>query len=142
MSRMVVRRMDQGREMAPFDGFDRWFEELVPSWFGGAQGLPIDLSETEDGYVVEVDAPGVRKDDLELTLERNQLTIAVNATAEEERTDRRLLRRERQRLHASRTIRFAHAIDAEGVTASFTDGVLTVTAPKLASEKARRIQIG
>lgn len=141
MSRMVVRRMDQGREMAPFTGFDRWFEDAFPSWFGGSQGLPIDVYETEDEFVVELDAPGVSKEDLELTLERNQLTIAVNAAAETEQTERKVLRRERQRIHATRTIRFAHAIDPDGVTATFAEGVLTVSAPKLASEKARRISI-
>lgn len=141
MSRMVVRRMDQGHEMAPFGSMDRWFEEGLPSWFGGTPGLPIDLSETEDAYIIELDAPGVSKDDLELTLERNQLTVAVNAGAERDEADRRVLRRERQRIHAARTVRFAHAIDADGVAATFADGVLTVTAPKLASEKARRISI-
>ena len=141
MSRMVVRRMDQGHDLTPFAGMDRWFEDALPGWFGGSPGLPIDLSETEDAFIVELDAPGVSREDLELTLERNQLTIAVNAAAERDETERKVLRRERQRMHATRTIRFAHAIDAEGVNATFTDGVLTVTAPKLASEKARRISI-
>jgi HSP20 family protein len=142
MSRMVVRRMDQGRDMAPFTDFDRFFDQAFPGWFGGNVGMPVDLSETEDAYIVEVDAPGVAKDDLELTLERNHLTISVNASAETENNDRKVLRKERQRLHASRTIRFSHAIDADAVTATFHDGVLVVTAPKLASEKARRISIG
>ena len=141
MSQLTVNRTDR-RPMDTFTDLERWLFEGVPTWFGPTtQSFPVDVSETDDAYLVEVDAPGVTRDDLEITLERNQLTIGVNARTHEQESSRRYIRRERSRMHASRSIRFPTAIDADGVTATFDGGVLRVTAPKSASDKARRIDI-
>lgn len=144
MSQLTVRRADRRRDFEPLMDLERFLSDGFPAFFSGptVPGVPIDIIETDDSYMVEVDAPGVRREDLELTLERNQLTIGVNSVAEEATEGKRYLRRERARMHASRTVRFPTAIEAEGVSASFEDGVLRITAPKAASEKARRIDIG
>jgi len=98
------------------------------------EGVPVDVLDREAEYVVVADLPGFDADDVEVTLSEGRLHVAaeretaVVETGEEETA--RYVRRERAGRSVSRSVRLPEAVDADGVTASHSDGVLTVTLPK------------
>jgi HSP20 family protein len=98
-----------------------------------------DLSETDDGYLLEVELPGVTRDDIAIEVTGHQLTIS----GEFKEKEKGGLLRSRTR----RVGRFEYRtdlpqdVDADKVTASLSDGVLTVTVPKNATAKPRRVEI-
>lgn len=143
MEKLIVRPGSGRADWAPSFGLDRWMEDA----FGGLTNdvrsgmLAMDVLETDEAYTLHIDAPGARREDLDLTLERNQLTVRIDRVEEASDEGRRYLRRERSHQVAARTLRFPQRVDAEQVSASFQDGVLTVTVPKMADERARKVAI-
>ncbi|MEO3801843.1 Hsp20/alpha crystallin family protein [Nonomuraea sp. B1E8] len=129
-----------GMRWAPFaqieDLYDR-MDQLIESAFGGrAEGMwmPLaDLAETDEAFVADIDLPGVKKDDIDVEL--NDRELVVTAEIKEKETTGRPHHRMR------RTGRFEHRVllpgevNPEQVSATLSDGVLTVTVPK--AEKAR-----
>lgn len=153
---LPVRRGDGGQGT-----LTRWdpFREIEDAWtrmgsllgdvMGGLEGrparllggmvLPVDIEETDDAFVVELDLPGVRRDDVSVDLRGNELYV-TGETKERERTG--VLRRR------SRTMgRFEHRItvpgdiDPESVRASLADGVLTIQLEKARRSQAKHIEI-
>ena len=110
-----------------------------------SQSLPsVDVRERKDAYVLDMDLPGLDEKDVELTLEKGNLTIAsVKKEQAENKTAEKTeyLIRERKNLNFSRRFALPENVDTENVSAAFKNGVLTVTLPKKAEEKARRINI-
>jgi len=105
----------------------------------------LDVSETHDAFVIHADLPGVRREDIGITLNDGEITIAVTSANEREDKDEtsgRLLRRERHSRRYLRSLRIGEGIDADRVAATYVDGVLTVTLPKTEAARPRRIEIG
>jgi HSP20 family protein len=98
-----------------------------------------DVEERDDAYVVELELPGVRESDLEVSLAGRRLIVS-GERKEKERVG--LLRRRTRsvgRFHYE--VEVPGAVDEDGVTASLDEGVLTVTLPKAESERVRRIKV-
>ncbi len=101
--------------------------------------LPVDIEETDDAYVVELELPGVRRGDVSIDLRDDELHV-TGEISERERTG--VVRRRSRRIG-----RFEHRIalpgevDIEGVSANLADGVLTVTLPKARRSRPRHIEI-
>lgn len=115
---------------------ERWSQ--LPSLVGGFTPL-ADVEETDDAYVVEIELPGVKRDDVSLEVAGGRLSVS-GERKERERVG--ILRRR------TRTVGRFHyevvlpgEVDEDAVTASMDDGVLTVRVPKPASEPPRRIPI-
>jgi HSP20 family protein len=134
--------------LAEFNDLFGRLGNLMESTFGGsvapmAEGTawsPLaDIEETDDAYLIEVDVPGVRRDDINVELNDREISI-TGEYKERERTG--VMRR-----GTRRTGRFEYRallpgdIDTEGVDAALSDGVLTVKVPKAEAAKARRIEI-
>ena len=112
---------------------------LVNSW-GESGGFPIDVEETGEAYVITANLPGVKKEEVEISMENGRLTLAVAQGQEsEQREGRRFLYRERSAKAHSRVLSLPHAT-AE-CQASLKDGVLTVNIRKEDEKKTRRISI-
>ena len=98
----------------------------------------IDIEETEKEYLVEAEMPGVRKEEIDLGVEDDNLCISVNRAEEANKDGKNFIHRERRAASMSRRIRLADANLAE-IKAKLEEGVLTVTIPKqdkaLASRK-------
>jgi HSP20 family protein len=122
--------------------FDEPFVNLS-RWGGDGGTLPIDMRETNDAYVVDVELPGVKPEDTEVTLDGQTLVIRGHYGTEHEEDGKggRYLVRERQSGTFGRAITLPGGIDADKVTSSFANGELTITLPKLAEAKARRIPV-
>lgn len=110
-----------------------------------AAGIPpMDVRETDEAYVVEVDMPGVKPDAIDVTLERQSLVIRARHGAEREETEEeqgRWILRERSSGSFTRSLLLPQSIDAEAVTSSFENGELRLTLPKSKEGRARRIPI-
>jgi len=100
---------------------------------------PFDLEETDDAFVVEVDVPGVRKEDVSVELADRVLHVH-GEIKERERTG--VLRRQSRRTgEFDYSVTLPGDVDPEHVEATLDNGVLTVRAPKVAVTRSRRIEI-
>jgi HSP20 family protein len=100
---------------------------------------PVDLHETADAYVVTAELPGLQRDDLDIQIHDDQLTIS-GVRREREAACEQYHRVERGHGAFSRTFHLPVPVDPERITADLHDGVLIVTCPKT-HEAARRISI-
>lgn len=116
--------------------FDTVFAE--PARRAGAPA--VDIRAEDDGYLVQVDLPGVAEQDLKVSVDDNVLTISAKAGDADRKADGYLLR-ERRYAGYARSFVLPRDADSEGVTASFADGLLTLNVPKTEASKARRIQV-
>jgi HSP20 family protein len=101
---------------------------------------PVDLHETADAYVVTAELPGIARDDLDIHFHDGRLTLSG---VRRERTGAadQYHRVERGHGSFSRTFQLPLAVDAERITADLSDGVLTVSCPKVPEGATRRIRI-
>lgn len=129
--------------MEPFDdmfrGFMRpWRADLAQR----APQIKLDLSETETDYTVKAEIPGVKKEDIDVRIEGNQVTIGAELKKEsEEKKDGRVLRSERQYGYASRSFTLASAVDEAKSSAKYQDGVLELRLPKATATASKRLPI-
>jgi len=132
----IVRWNPQINHMRHFNEFER---------FMGRQsmyrGLPLDVTENEDGYVVMASVAGIRAEDVEITVEENVLSIKGEFAKESESEEENYLIRERQAGSFGRSIRFPVEVDAEAVDANYENGVLTLNLPKVEEVKPKRVEI-
>jgi HSP20 family protein len=113
---------------------------LTPIDVAEAPWIPLaDLSETDDAYVVEVDLPGVNRDQIGIQLQDRELAI-TGEIPESEQKGRRHRRSRRTGRFEFRTY-LPGDVNADGVNAQLSDGVLTVTIPKSEEAKPRQIEI-
>ena len=101
----------------------------------------IDVVEKGDDYVVTMDLPGLSKDDVELTLFNNPLTVKGERKVSEEDKNENVFRSERIHGTFERTIKLPTAVNTNNVEATFTNGVLEIRLPKTEEAKARQISI-
>ncbi len=107
----------------------------------GAFSPALDVEETEEAFTLHVELPGVDADQVEVSLEENVLTIAGERRFYDEREAEGFRRIERHFGRFHRAVRLPDRVDAEGVTAGYRDGLLTITVPKAEEAKPRRIQV-
>ena len=111
----------------------------------GGGSLPVDVEDREEEYVVTADLPGYERGDIDIELIEDALRISADREEEsetgEESEEGRYVRRERRRQSVTRTVSLPGAVDADAASASFTNGVLTVTIPKVGGEDGHEIDI-
>ena len=110
-------------------------------------GMRVDIHEDENGYEITAELPGVKKEDISVTLKNDILTISASRETESEKKKKgKVIRKERSSGSYTRSFSVHDGIRQEDIKASFTDGVLTLTIPKKAQEEAEpnihKIDIG
>ncbi|HSJ58597.1 MAG TPA: Hsp20/alpha crystallin family protein [Anaerolineae bacterium] len=127
------------------DAMDRMFEEGMlrpPMPFGwGEESLAVDMYETDDNVVVKTAIPGVKADDIEVSVTGDTLSVRAETKQEEEVNEERYLRRERRYGSYCRQITLPGGIQADQAEADYSDGVLTLTFPKAEEVKPRSIRV-
>ncbi|MFN3597445.1 MAG: Hsp20/alpha crystallin family protein [Rubricoccaceae bacterium] len=125
---------------------DRLFDELFS---GGENGNVeqvwsprTDLSETDEGYVIRMDVPGISREDISVDLHEGTLTVSGSRTSEHEEKNEKMHRVERFHGRFFRSFALPQAGDSERVSARLTDGVLTIEVPKREESRPRRIEVG
>jgi HSP20 family protein len=132
------------------DAMDRLFEDsfVNPGSLysvagnGGSRYLPIDLYETPDDFIVRAHVPGVTPEGLDVSYQQGVLTLRATSKAAETQESWRWYVREIGAGEVTRQISLPREIDVDRAAASFENGVLTLTLPKSATAKPRKIEIG
>jgi len=131
------------------EAMDRLFEEsfLRPGFLGAndsAAGLmPLDMYETQDEVVVKAAIPGVKPEDIEVTVTGDLLTIKGEFKSEnDERDEKRNYHRQERRYGSfSRQVALPTSVNSDACQADFENGVLTLTLPKAEEAKVKKVQI-
>ncbi len=126
----------------PFREFDRLtdeFDRLTPRT-NGVRSMPMDAVRRGNHVVVHVDLPGVRPDDVDVTVERNVLTVSATRAADQAEDDQ-LLVAERRHGEFSRQLFLGDTLDPSRVEADVTDGVLTLRIPVAETAKPRKVEV-
>ncbi len=134
-----VRPYGVRRNVSVFDPF-REIDEMEKAFFGetpaSRAAFSTDIKETDDGYVLEADLPGVKKEDINLELTDNVLTITAERHSEYEEKDKKGNYVRCERSYGSYQRSFdTTGIDTDNIDAEFTDGVLKLTMPKIQEVK-------
>ena len=122
----------------PFEDLEEMLDRVskqIEAGVGGELSVPgsvaVDVADHVGEYVVTADLPGFETEDIELTLADGTLRLEAERESDEREEHDRYLRRERSRRSVSRRLHLPEPVDEEGVNASYNNGVLTVTLPKL-----------
>jgi HSP20 family protein len=107
-----------------------------------APSMRIDLSETDKDYQIKAEIPGVSKEDIDVRIEGNQVTLSAEVRKEkQEKDDGRVLRSERAYGYASRSFTLGCPLDDAKAEARYENGVLSLTIPKKAEAAGRKLSI-
>ena len=129
--------------------FDRLFDDSFDRFFAPASTTPaasrspaLDVAETDSGYKVALDLPGVGKDDIKVTIDGRQVSVSAQSQREETRKEgERVLYRERSAASFLRSFTLPEPIDQEASTAKLDSGVLTLQLAKKRNGGARRLTV-
>lgn len=126
------------------------FSRLFDTFFNDLQGEevanrgwmpPVDIQETEEGYRLQAELPGLTKDDINITLENNVLRLSGERKFEKDAKKENYHRIERTYGTFTRAFALPQQVNPEGVHAAFENGILTLTVPKAEQAKPRKINI-
>jgi len=136
--------------IARFNTIDNALDELMRGFFvrpmnyepAAPAQLRVDVTENEAGYVVRAEIPGVRKDDINVAIDGNQVEISAEVKNEKEvKEGEKVLRSERYYGKVYRAFALGHEVDQGATQAKYADGILELTLPKKASASVKRITI-
>ena len=127
----------------PFDNFfEGFFRPMRRASETGTLTPAVDVIERANEFVVKADLPGIKKQDIHITLQDSVLTISAESKKEtEEKQGERVIRRERRYGKILRSMQLGQDIDESGVKASFNDGVLELTLPKKEEVQPKKVTV-
>lgn len=143
---MTLVRWNPMREMLSLENeMGRLFQDLAsraPEGETPALWSPrVDIEESRDSYVVKAELPGIKLEDIKITIADNQLVVRGEKRREVEKSDTTYHRVERVYGAFERAFTLTKAVAADKIEAIYRDGVLEVRVPKAEEAKAREIQI-
>ncbi len=142
-----IVRWEPFRELSTLrDMMDRWFEESffrmpTPLALWGEGTLAVDMYETKDSVVVKTAIPGVKPEDIDISVTGDILTIKAEAKEEEEVKQENYLRRERRFGSFCRSVTLPGGLITDKAEANYTNGILTLTFPKAEEVKPKSIKV-
>lgn len=136
-----------------FDPFSRDLDDLFKGFWLRPVRLDVDLPEqpqikvdvsrSDGGYTVKAEMPGVNKDDINVTIDGNQITLSGEVKKEsEEKKGEEVIRTERYYGKVMRSFTLPQDIDEKAVVAKYSDGVLKLTLPTREKKHAQKVAIG
>lgn len=132
----------------PFSDMDDMFKGLfvrpmrLDTDFGPQMHLKMDVTKTDDTYAVKAEMPGVKKDDIHVSIDGNQVTISGEIKREkEEKKGEEVVRSERYYGKVSRSFTLAQDVDESKSSAQYTDGVLQLTLPVKARSTSKKLAV-
>ena len=135
-------------DVAAVDPFDDLFRGFFrPVRLEGQQQIQpmqikMDVKEDDKNYIVRAEIPGVKKEDIHVTIEGNQVSISAEVKKEkEEKEGEKMLRCERYYGKVYRSFTLGHDVDSAESSAKYSDGVLNLTMPKKASTSAKKLAV-
>ena len=148
----IVRWEPFGRSMSPFRGFDtlrRSMDRLMDDFSHGESsesGRPrwipsVDLVEDNDKYFLNVEVPGMQKEDIKISLQDNVLSISGEKRIEREKKENAYHLVERSVGQFSRSFALPSLVDEAKIKANYKDGILSIDLPKAPEAKRKEISI-
>ena len=139
----LIPNRDRSRtfnELGTFGGLMRLLDDMTPTWSGNL--FRTDILDRGDHFSLQAELPGFRKEDIQLDVKEGTLTITASHDENNERKDERYLCRERRTGSMTRSFNL-DGINEEAITATFENGVLELTLPKIVppQPETRRIAI-
>ncbi len=130
------------------DAMDRLFAEsyirptgLLPAVFADGNNVPIDVYETDQDVVVKASIPGVKPEDIDISIVGDDVTIKGQTEERTEVKEENFVRREMHYGSLSRTVSLPTSIQADKADAKFENGVLTLTLPKAEEVKPKTVKV-
>ncbi len=128
------------------DEIDRLFDSPLAELARTSQILSgwtpaLDLYEDKENFVVKVELPGMKREDIEVSLHEGSLSLSGERKSEEKYADAEVYRTERFFGRFQRTVTLPTPVAAEKVKAAYKDGVLTITLPKTEEAKPKQIEV-
>jgi len=145
---MAIERWDPFREAVSLrDAMNQLFQE---SFVRPGQGvvnapaamLPLDVQETDDAFVVHASLPGMKPDEVQITVHGDTVTIRGDHQSEDKKDEGTWHLRERRMGSFQRTLTLSTPVDSDKADAQFENGVLSLTLPKSEQAKPKQIKIG
>jgi HSP20 family protein len=141
-----IVRWEPFRDMMSLrEAMDRMLEERmfppVPFGLWGESGLAIDMYETDDTVVVKTTIPGVKAEEIDVSITGETLTVKAETKEEEEIKRENYLRRERRFGSYCRSVTLPGGLETDKAEADYSDGILTLTFPKAEEVKPKSIKI-
>jgi HSP20 family protein len=144
---MTIERWDPFREAISLrDAMNSLFQEsfIRPGNLlarDGPSALPLDISETDNEYVIKASLPGIKPEDVQITVQGDTLTIRGESKAEEEKKGQTWYLRERRAGAFQRSVALATPVNADQAQAHYDHGVLNLTLPKAEQARPRQIKV-
>jgi HSP20 family protein len=107
-----------------------------------ASSFPIDLAETDQGFLLRATMPGVTPEQVQITIHGDTLTIRGAASSQDERDGHNWIIRERRGGNYHRMVGLPAPVNPDDAEARFKDGILELTLPKAAAARPRQIKVG
>ena len=151
-----VRKTEPSHPLAPFEDLERWFDETFPRVWTHRGDWPfwgefsrrfdhltprIDVVERDEEIVVRAEVPGIKKDDLDVSVTENTVTIRGSKKEESKEEKDEYYRCEIAQGDFSRTVTLPGNVDTDKVSASFDDGMLELKLPKVNKARRRTISL-
>jgi HSP20 family protein len=146
-STMTMTRPDPFRELFPSgDTLVRLFDDMImrprSEWMQAVRGVPtLDMYETDGMIKVEIPLPGMKLEEIEVTVDGNTLTVKGERRTKEDVKEEDYLRREVHYGTFTRAVTLPTIVDTKQAKASYDAGVLTVTFPRTEQAKPKRLEV-
>lgn len=130
--------------------FDDFFRDMSPGFYiKPLHGEPLpspgqikmDVKENGNAYTVSAEIPGVRKDDIQVDIDGDMVTVSAEVKQEDSKTDDKQLRTERYYGSVSRSITLPQDVDSSQAKARYDNGVLTLTLPRKQGGSSQKLRI-
>ena len=145
---MLLKRREPFRSLTPFDGeMDRIWRHtfrpiyMWPRFWGGNGEVVLDVYKDGENLVVRAAVPGVKPEEVDVTIIEDTLTIAGEAKSEMEVREEDYLHREYRSGSFRRAVALPHGLDATKADASYDNGILTVTIPRSEESKGKSLKV-
>jgi HSP20 family protein len=122
-----------------FDEFGRPSRGMLAT--GIRDTLTVDVADREESFEVTVDVPGFDRDEIDVRVDNHTLTVAAEHEQESTEGEESFIHRERSHRTLTRSLELPAEIDEEAVEATLTNGVLTVTLPKVEADESQAVSV-
>jgi len=141
-----LARFDPFSTLTRMDPFESMVRDLMPSMYRSVTraeetAIPVEVQELDNAYLLAAELPGVKKEDIDISITGKQVTINAECKQEKMAEKAREWCSERSYGKFSRTIQLPLDIEEQNADATYTDGVLHLTLPKKPSSMAKRLEI-
>jgi HSP20 family protein len=121
--------------------FDDVFNHFFTNRSAGQWSPPADIVEEEDRFLVRLDVPGLKREDISVSVENNHLIVRGTRQIKDEESTPNFLRSERFRGDFVRSFRLGNQAAKKDIQATYTDGVLEVAVPKAEEAKPQTVEV-